>query len=95
MTKEHSVYNVSARVFVYGTLCTLTAVLALSVFMGYLAWISQHDAADLRLQLADTRQSNRTCQIALERMDSKMELVNKWVLGAHKLRRGSTSVGGQ
>ncbi len=80
---EH-VYNISARVLVYSMLCTLLLAVAVSAAMGWLAWISQHEAAELRQQQYQMKDAQRICRIALERADAKMELVDDWITNARR-----------
>ena len=92
MTKP-TTYNISGQVLLYAMLCTLLLAVVLCLSMGWLAWGSTRDATRLQAELHQARDDARTCRIALERMDAKMELVDAWVLGAKKIRDESAGGG--
>lgn len=90
----NKVYNISAQVLMYAMLATLLMAVGLSLLMGWLAWNAMSDATEARAALHQSQDTARTCRIALERMDAKMELVDRWVLTARGLRNGESAATG-
>lgn len=78
--------TITVHVLFYGMACTLLTALCLAAAAAWLAWSATQDLRHLQEDLLTARATSRACRIALERADAKLEVVDEWILGAHKLR---------
>lgn len=87
------VYSISGSVLFYGMACSLLAAVSLALVMGWLAWVAMHDVDGLYDRMAEykdsahaARQATARSRLDLARCEAQMELADRWVLGARKLR---------
>lgn len=85
--KPSRILVVSTWVLFYGLTCTLLATVVGAALMGWLAWTATRELAGAQRALHEARGANRVCRRALERCDTKLEVVDEWILGpARKMR---------
>lgn len=90
---DEEVGTLSSRVFVYATLATVAASLALAFAFGAAWWFATREADGLRAAAIEARLSEQTCRIAVERLDARLDQYEEWVVAAGPRKRTSDSAG--